>query len=212
MYDFLNSNFFQTVVALIAGLVAYFIYWKQKLDYKKDAATSILLEIQNAERIIARIRESIRDNLLKIDRTIIQSNNWEKYQHLFARDFDRDEWDTISDFYNKSILLDEAVKYNSLGFTNDVEQIRANKQRILADFAKDLITNASNKLQLNRDSSEMISEFNNQVKAFDQIYMSKQGEFAYLPMKPLNDAKIYLEDLRMISTTSVGLKLKRLAK
>ena len=55
---------------------------------------------------------------------------------LFSRDFDHDEWEVITDFYNKSRLLDQAIKYNNTAFTNDVEQIRTNKQRIfLASFA-----------------------------------------------------------------------------
>lgn len=213
LYDLLNSNFFQTVVTVLVGLIAYAVYERQKSDLKKNAATSILLEVQNAERVISRIKESVRNGRLEIDYKLIQSNNWNKYQHLFSRDFDKDEWDEITDFYNKSILLDEAIRYNSLAFGNDVEQIRSNKQRVLADFAKDLITEASGKSPIQNDElQKMLNEFNEKVKAFDQTYMGKQGEFAYYPIKPINDAKIYLEDLKKISTSSVGQKLKKLAK
>jgi len=211
--EFLDSNLLQTLVTLLVGYVAYLVYQKQRKDLKKDAATNILLEIQNAEKAIGKVRDSVRNGRLEIDYTIIQNDAWKQYQHLFTREFDKDEWEAISEFFNKSKLLDEAIRYNHLAFGNDVEQIRANKQRILADFAKDLINKSIEKIPLGQDEiAKLINEFENKIKAFDQTYMGKQGEFAYSPMKPINDAKIYLEDLRPLSTTTVGSKLKDLAK
>jgi len=210
MEDFLNSNLFQTIVTFLVGLVAFAVYWKQKQDYKKGAANEILLEVQNAERVINRIKESLRREQLEVDYKIIPSDSWGKYQHLFVRDFDRDEWDAITDFYTKSILLDNAVKYNGLSFANDVEQIRINRQRILADVASEIINEATTTQEVNPE--ELLTKFNNKVKVFDNLYMSKQGEYAYAPQKPILDAKVYIQDLKNVSTTTIGMKLKRLSK
>lgn len=209
--DFFNSNFFQTLATLLAGLVAFEIYSKQKRDRKKDAANSILLEIQHAEKSIERVRESVREERLEIDITILQSNSWEKNNHLFVRDFDRDEWNAISNFYKKSQLLDETIRYNNTAFANEVEQIRINRQRILADFAKDLLDQASADTETDINAQEMLSNFNEKVSTFDNLYMSKQ-ELPYKPMKPIDDAKTYLEDLSTLTTSSVGTKLKNIAK
>jgi len=206
IYDFLNSNLFQTISIFLTGYIAYLIYKQQKSDYKKSAATSILLEIQNAERVISKVRETLRNGLLEIDNIVMRSNSWDKYKYLFSRDFDPDEWEAISRFYNKSQLLDEAIKYNNISFKNDVEEIRANKQRILADYAKELIEEASGSQNLNAE--ELKNKFEQKVNVFDQVYMNKQISFAYKPQKPLNDAKIYLEDLNTLTTTTIGQKLK----
>lgn len=42
--------------------------------------------------------------------------------------------------------------------------------------------------------------------------MNQQGNFAYTPMKPLNDAKLYLEDFPKLTTSSVGVKLKAISR
>lgn len=213
MWEFFSSNLLQTLITIFVGFIAYLVYLKQRKDQKKDAATAILLEIQNAEKVISKVEDSVRNGRLEIDYTVVQNDPWKQYQHLFTRDFDKDEWEAISEFFNKAKLLDEAIRYNHMAFGNDVEQIRANKQRVLADFAKDLINESIEKMPLGQEKiAELVAKFDNKIKAFDQTYMSKQGEFGYSPMKPINDAKIYLEDLRPLSTTTVGLKLKEITK
>lgn len=207
IYLFLNTNLFQTVITFAVGSFAIYIYKKQKSDFKKDTASSILLEIQNAERVISRVKEMVLKNNLDVDVSILQSNSWTSHKNLFSRDFDKDEWELIDNFYNKSALLDKTITNNSAAFGNDVEQIRSNKQRVLADIVLELL----NKATPEKDSKKMIEEFNDKTKVFDQIYMSKQGEFAYRPQKYIDDAKLYLEDLSKITTSSAGIKLKKLA-
>jgi len=206
---FFDSNFFQTIVTLAVGLIAYIVYSRQRNDYKKDAANALLLEIQHAERSIARAKDHIRKDNLDVDLEILQVNSWPAHKHLFSRDFDKDEWDAITAYYNNAQLLDRAIKYNSLGFSNDVEQIRANKQRVLADFTKETIDKMAT--EPGTSAEDALQAFNKQMELFDKLYMEKQGKYAYKPNKPINDAKIYLEDLQPISTTSVGTKLKKLA-
>lgn len=207
LYIFLNTNLFQTLITLVVGSVAIYIYRRQKNDFKKDTANSILLEIQNAERAITKVREKIALNTLDIDVSVLQYNSWSQYKYLFSRVFDRDEWDMIENFYNKASLLDKAITSNNTAFVNDVEQIRANKQRILADCVKEILDQS----KPDEKPEELIKKFNDKTKAFDDIYMSKQGEFAYRPQKTINDAKIYLTDLPSITTSSAGEKLKKLA-
>ncbi len=209
IWDFLNSNFLQTLITLAAGIVAYIVYITQKKDSKKDAANTLLLEIQHAERSISKVREYVRKGDLNIDVEVLQVNSWANHKHLFSRDFDKNEWDAITDFYNKAQLLDDAIKYNNKGFLGDVEQIRINKQRILAEFTKDTINNLH---ELEGETAEStLKTYNDKISLFDQLYMEKQGQFAYNPQKPINDAKKYLEDLQPLSTASVGIKLKQLA-
>lgn len=206
-WDIIDSNLFQTIITLIVGMSALYVYQKQKADYKSNAANSILIEIQNAESVIDRARESVRRERLEIDSVVMPTNSWNKYKQIFSKDFDRDEWDAISQFYNKCMRLDESIKYNSSAFANDVEAIRSNRQRILADYVKELLSIGSEKTP-----EQALNEFNQKANIFDKVYMSKQGEYAYAPVKPLNDAKIYLEDLRPLSTTTIGQKLKAMTK
>lgn len=207
LVNFLNSNFFQSLTTGLVVFVAIYVYKQQKNDSKKDAANSILLEVQNAERVIQKIKDSVKKDSLEVDVSVLQSNSWSKHKHLFSRDFDGDEWDLLDNFYNKAALLDDAIRYNNSAFANDVEAIRSNKQRVLADYVVELLEKNKN----GTDPKALIEDFESRAKLFDQIYMDKQGEYMYKPVKPVNDAKLYLEDLPKITTSTVGLKLKQLA-
>lgn len=50
------------------------------------------------------------------------------------------------------------------------------------------------------------------LDVFDKLYMSRQEEFAYTPVKHINDAKKHLEDMQKLTITSIGNKLKQIAK
>lgn len=207
MIEFFNSNGFQTLVTFTVGLAAYIIYRIQKNDEKVNAARSIVLEIQNAEKGIGKVRDAVKKDHLDVDVKILQSESWSSMKKFFVRDFDTDEWDAISDFFNKSSLLDAAIAYNKTAFASDVEQIRSNKQSALARYAAEAIEKADGK-----NAEQIRNEYDIKARAFDGLYMDKQGDFAYSPLKPLNDAKMYLEGLNSLSTTTIGQKFKKIAK
>jgi hypothetical protein len=103
---FLNSNFFIAIVTLAVGSIALFIYWKRRLDNKRDIASIILLEIKNAERLLKDEKEQfIKSNEESIGTELLMPvESWSKNKYLFVRDLDRDEWDTITEFYKNCLL------------------------------------------------------------------------------------------------------------
>jgi len=211
MNDPIVATYVQTVVTLIVGALAYIIYRIQKSDFKRDAANSLLLEIQSGENAISKVRDALSKDHLDVDVSIMPSESWSKNKHLFVRNFDKDEWESISDFYNKSSLLDQAIKYNKTAFASDVEQIRTNKQRVLATYAEEAVKEATySKETVNGE--QLQETYNLKAKTFDKLYMDKQGEFSYTPQKPKNDARLYLTDMPKLTTSSVGIKLKKIAK
>jgi hypothetical protein len=204
----------QTFVTLIVGLLAWVIYKAQKREYKKDAANAILLEIQSGEDAIKKIRDAIQKEHLDIDVSVLPSESWSTYKHMFVSDFDKDEWDMISDFYNKSPLIDEAIKYNKTAFASDVEQIRTNKQRVLATYAEEAVREVTfnvTKEGEEVDTRQIEETYKAKAGAFDRLYMDQQRDFQYKPIKPINDVKLYLTDFPKLTTSTVGTKLKSLA-
>ena len=203
---FLDSNLLQTIVTLIAGLIALYIYTRQRRDNKKAAANSIFLEIQHVERCIPKAKEAVRrGDLNNLNFNILREDAWSKYSQMFSTDFDNDEWETITDFYQTARQLDNAITESNDAFGKDVSQIRINKQRIIANITKDVIDGASGD-----DTETILQNYNQKLDVFDKLYMSRQGEFAYTPAKHKNDAEKCLEDLQKISITSIGTKLKKI--
>jgi len=203
--SFFDSSFLQTFVTLLVGFVALYVYRRQKNDTKRAAANSIFLEIQHIERCIPKVKEAVRRGTLQnLDFNILREDSWSKFSHLFSSDFDKEEWETITDFYTSARLLDESIYQTNRSIEEDIKQIRVNKQRILADITKDTLDQAST------DSEATLDQYNKKVDVFDKLYMSRQDDFAYTPVKYLNDAKKCLEDLSKISITSIGTKFKRI--
>lgn len=103
--DFLNNNL--GLVSLIAGVVIYVVYWKQKDDRKRDAAKLVLQEIRRAEKIIADYKEH---GHFKFTKKIIATNSWAKNIHFFVENLHVDKLDKISDLYSMGEYLDSVIK------------------------------------------------------------------------------------------------------
>lgn len=206
---FLDSNFFQSIVALIVGVFVFVQYRINRRDHLRDAASIIIIEIQTASRTIKSIRKRLVDRVLDSDVSVMPSDSWKENRQLFAKYLDRDEWDTIEDFYDRSRLLDDVVKYNRQMFRNDVEQIRINKQRAAADFAIDTVNSIAGNNMNKEDVAEM---FSGKVSVYDTLYMSKQGELAYTPNQVTDDAKKYIDNIPDILNSSAYVKLKSISR
>jgi hypothetical protein len=208
----LNSNAFGSIVTLIVGFSAYLIYKKQKEDSKRDAANIILLEIQTAERILAQVGNDIREKILP-NKFLLPTESWSKYKYYFVRDFDRDEWDLITDFYNNASLYDEAVMYNNSLFQKNEEQIRVNMLNIPAKYIDEFLQNQG--IDVDTDSQlyeKGMEEALTKSEKFQTSYLSRIGSLFYSPNKPLLDAIKSFDNInKMLSQTSIGNKLKKLS-
>ena len=137
LFNIVNSSGFVAFVTLFVGLGAFRIYTKQKDDAKRDAANIILLEIESAEQQLQIITQNEQQDSLAENIYLMKNSSWDEYRYLFVRDFDRNEWDKISDFYSKCYQYDEAVTSNNKYFGANVEKIQLQIQGILAGFARD---------------------------------------------------------------------------
>jgi len=189
------------------GLVAYLLYLKQKRDKKRDIANAVLAEIQYVEKAIDRVRDYVRDTEKSdISIQIIQQNSWTTHKHIFSSDFDKDEWSLISEFFNNSLLLDKALEQSNSVFDSNATQIRSNMQRGLADLVEHTVVG------MNQDNlEESLRTLNERLGYFSSIYEDKKNEFTFTPVKHINDTKKILEDIRPVSTSTAGAKLKKLA-
>lgn len=200
LISFLNSNF---ILALV-GLSIFILYWLQIRNQKIAAASAIFFEIKNAEKLLKKVREEIESGDLPEDVSLMQVESWSQYKYLFIKDFDTDEWESINDFYGRCKLIDDAILYNKTFFQKNEEQIRINKYRASADYAKDSVADFS--LGGNVDTRGASERY----KKFDEVFM-KINE-VYSPQKPVLDVKKNIQKVNPnLSFGSAGIKLKKLA-
>ena len=205
--NFLNSNGFQTLIALLVGVFLFIQHRINKKEELQNAAQLILVEATSAGRKISAIKQRLSERILDSDITIINNNSWQSYGHLFTRLLDRDEWDTIQSFYDQAVLLNETVKYNSEMFRNDVEQIRINKQRAAADFAINTVNGIGN--DSNKES--IAEQFRLKFEVYDTLYMDRQTDISYTPNRIIDDAKKYIGAMPNLMNSPALTKIKTLA-
>jgi hypothetical protein len=206
MIEFINSNFFTSLITFIAGVVAFVVYFKQRNDRKRDVANALLSEIRSAERAIEKVRDYVRDtNKSDANIKVLDRNSWAEYKYMFSGDLDEDQWKEISEFYSNAELLDDIIRQSNAVFEDNAEKIRSNMQRVLADLIE--ISTVNN----DGDSADNLELLDKRIALFEKAYDIKKDGFTYTPVKYVNDAKRVLDDLHAISTTSAGDRIKKLA-
>lgn len=200
--DILNSNF----VLAAVGLSIFILYWLQIRDQKIAAASAIFFEIKNAEKLLKKVKDEVENERLPEDINLMQVESWNRYKYLFIKDFDRDEWEAINDFYVRCKLIDDAISYNRTFFQKNEEQIRINKYQAAANYSKESVEAFYRGEDI--DVSVVSSE---KYRKFDEIFMEIKE--LYSPQKPVLEVQNHIQKLNLnISFGSVGVKLKRLAK
>jgi hypothetical protein len=107
---FINGNL--GVVTFVGGVVAIYLYLKQRMDRKRDAARLILQEIRYAE---AQIRNARITNppTYSLASKLLPTNSWNDNIHLFIKDLKETEIDMISAFYSKTTYVDSLIAERS---------------------------------------------------------------------------------------------------
>lgn len=201
MYVFLNSPFFAAIATLLTGLLVVVVYKLEKRKEKRDGATIVLMEIRNAENSIRTIKDyGIRPN---VSITILPTNSWLKFNHLFVKRFDRDELESLNNFYNQcSLAQREVERLNSF-----VPIALEEKARVIYPKLLQLAEKYADKdVEYNlRDGSEYAQER-------EKILATYYGEKEYfLPQQPIDDLLKYVNNIENISVSTAGQKLKKIA-
>ena len=206
------EQYLQAGVTILVGLGAFEVYRRQKRDHKKTAARIILIEIENAERKLQTLTNQEGDELVE-NTYLMPSASWKIYRHLFAQDFLPREWDTITNFYERCAQYDEAVRFDSMSFTQNTEAYRKSINLVLAFQASQLISGIDHSDTPEQTGASVREEYIKFRDSVTSLYMSPNNLYMYKPVKALNDAAAATESIdRTISLTSIGLKLKRIAR
>jgi len=184
-----NSGGFVSLITLLVGSFAIYLYLKQKEDYRRDASNILLMEIRHAEQMIEKYRNSGVPIIISIE-LLLPTNNWNKYNHLFIKILDRDEIDAINNFYNQCTLIDKAL--SQLNLPLQLEQKSQSIHQTLSLIAKD-----------------SISEPDFQNKRDSYIKLINPDEYLFKPKALMEAIGRALTTVQFIITTTTGSKLKK---
>ena len=199
-YSAINSSAFSSFVMLLVGSVAIFLYIKQKIDEKVQAARILLLEIRTAEERIIQLKEKLQEEMTDDFPSLFPTKSWKSYAHLFVSDFDQDELKLIGSFFDYGDLIEDFAKRNNEFFWVTTEERARVVQQKLAELVIHSQTRAEGEeVDLNDLKKHFLDTFSNDT-------------YTYTPKKSVNAIKNYVNNIGRITTTSAGVKLKKLAK
>jgi len=125
MFEFIKMIFvfinnWSNVFLICVGLSAFIIYFWQKRDQKRVAATLIKSQIDGIEKVIGDLKdeEHLGNVSMYQSRVIMNENLWEKYKHLFVKNLSDAEIEIIQAFYDKAEML-ESLRLNVIQIINN---------------------------------------------------------------------------------------------
>lgn len=223
LYPILKSPATTTIIAIIAAIAAFIIYRLRRRDYKRDAANIILLEIKNAERNRREAKKLYEEGQVSLPPSVqfpeklrlMSTESWTKYKYLFVRDFEPEQWDEIGLFYENCRNFDEAVEHKDSAFRLNEAEIRANIQKNIADYAKELadktIPNPNNDEDITRQNTIIMENIKVKCEAALRHNITTLVHI-YNPDKSFNDASYYFNLIPdNITNNQIGSRLKQLA-
>jgi hypothetical protein len=198
--DFLNSGFFIAATTMATALVAWLVYRAKIKNDKIQAARVLITEIRIAEERVDQMRDKMNDDVPSDLPPIFPTKSWKTYSHLFISDFDQDELKLLNAFYDYGELAEEfAKKDNDFFWVTTEERARITVQKI-AEFACEAIdTSVTNPDQFVRERRDLFSG------------LLDRNNIPYSPKKSIDVIKKLLPNIPKVTTSSCGLKLKRLA-
>ena len=109
MWDFIVANWLN-ILLVIVGLSAFGVYYAQRRDQKRSAATLLKGQIDSVEKSVTALQNDNSLGNVSIYKTnpIIRENVWEKYRHLFARKLTRSEMDIVQEFFDNAEQIERA--------------------------------------------------------------------------------------------------------
>lgn len=115
--SFFAENFMDILLALV-GLSAFGVYFWQKHDQTRVAATLVKGEIDSIEKSISVLRDDnqLGDISVYHSKKILGENLWNKYKHLLIKRLSKSEAETIERFFDNAEQIEHARAdiYNSM--------------------------------------------------------------------------------------------------
>ncbi len=115
MLQFIKDFWFENwanILLIVVGTFAFVTYWLQDRRKKIDAASLLIIQI---DELIDRIREistyisngQLNEVAFYESLPLIEENYWNKYKHFFVRDMDSTSYSSLNQLYNYASEIQE---------------------------------------------------------------------------------------------------------
>lgn len=112
--SFCENNNILDLLLILATASAFIVYFFQKLNEKRVAATLILDQIDTIDRVIKRLKEDYIKNGKKLDddtmylsEEIPYNGAWDKYQYLVIKKLTEKEHELMQQYFEKAYRIEK---------------------------------------------------------------------------------------------------------
>ena len=181
------------ILLIIVGLSGFFIYYFQKNDQKRTAATLIKNQIDSIESVVKDLRDkgSLDNITVYKSKVILNRNYWEEYKYLLSKKMGSNDIKLIEDFYEKA----ERIEKSRESICSELTTAWVHKDQILQEkfyySAKERIENKDNSVEEN-----VITKYNESNRMF-------------MPQLPIDLLSQSVLNFRFLSGTTAYEKLNK---
>jgi len=177
----LNSNYFFAIITGLTGTIAFFIYFKQKIDTKRDASKTILAEIINSEKVIQDVKNIKKySGFINLEpdpmKFYLGNFSWNQYKYLFIGAFDAYEWEKINLYFSQSTVFNETIKNIANLLPQNLEFRMQSVQQELARIASEQADKISELEKMDGKNNKVIQDQINEISA---RYEQKGKDFVF---------------------------------
>ena len=171
VFDFLVTNWLDLLLAIV-GLSAFGVYFWQKRDEKRTAATLLKSQIDSIEKNITVLKEDhqLGNTSVYHSRQIINDNQWEKYKHLFVKLLSQSEIEIIQKFFDNAERIESARQDILRTITVSWEHHSLVQHEYALKCARKTMNGEEVELQISTDQAQA---FNDWFEGIDLTYTPK---------------------------------------
>lgn len=195
MLAFLSSNILDILLILV-GLSAVGVYFWQKYDQLRTAATLLKGEIDTIEKRISVLKDDNQIGNISIyhSQKIMGENLWNKYKYLLVKSLSKSEAEMIGRFFDSAEQIERARIDICNSLNNAWTHASFVEHNIIGEFAKNITD---------------YQELQNKIAAFRQIYTPL--DIVYTPQIAINAIMKHLGNFSMLVGTTGYKKIEKIS-
>lgn len=196
MLNFLLDNWVNLLLVLV-GLSAFGVYFWQKRDEKRTAATLVKGQIDLIEERVRSIKNDhqLGNIVVYHSKIILQENLWEKYKHLLIKDLQKSDAAIIQRFFDSAEQIEHARSDIIQTITHAWEHKSLTEHQVVAELIQKEI---DKKVEIKEEIQTQGET--NKIELFRQVY--RPLDLVFTPDIAISALVKHLNDFDMLSGTT----------
>lgn len=202
MLNFISTNWVNMLLVIV-GLSAFVIYFWQKRDKKRTAATLVKGQIDLIEERVRSLKNDHQLGNIAVyhSKIILQENLWEKYKHLLIKNLQKTDAAIIQKFFDSAEQIEHARSDIIQTITHSWEHKSLAEHQVIANIIqKEIDKQLSTSGKPNEKGEIQIQVETNKFEVFRQVY--RPLDLVFTPDIAISALIKHLNDFDMLSGTT----------